>query len=282
MPGLILGTAQLVTDYGVTRSDSPPRSTVEATGFLHEAAAMGVRTLDTAPAYGHAEEVIGEVAGDFVIHTKVAKGIRSSESLRKSLQRLCTDIVDILYVHDIADFRTRPKEFDDELAECLQNGARRVGVSLYSPDEIDMVLQCTSIGVIQVPLNVLDRRFIPHLTRLRDAGVSVIVRSVFLQGALICSHDALPARVRHLAPSVREFQSRCTTANVNPLTACLAHITRLPTVEGVVVGAQSTEELRDIVGAWTACSEAELDIDFLEDFPLPDPASVDPRLWTNG
>lgn len=243
---------------------------------------MGVRTLDTAPSYGDAEEVIGEVAGEFVIHTKVAKGIRATESLNESLRRLGAETVDILYVHDIADFRTRPNEFDDELGECLQSGARRVGVSLYSPDEIDIVLECKSIRVVQVPLNVLDRRFIPHLTRVRDAGVSVIVRSVFLQGTLIHSHDSLPARVWHLAPYVREFQSRCTTANINPLTACLAYITRLPAIDGVVVGAQSTEELGGIVEAWTERSRADIDIDFLRNLPLPDPVSVDPRRWIKG
>jgi spore coat polysaccharide biosynthesis protein SpsF len=55
---MTLGTAQLGLEYGVAnRTGKPNRET--AAGMVRDAIAHGVTTLDTARAYGDAEEVLG-------------------------------------------------------------------------------------------------------------------------------------------------------------------------------------------------------------------------------
>jgi len=279
VPGLILGTAQLVTDYGVTRGDAPVRSDVEAQQFLSQVWSAGVRVLDTAPAYGRAEEVIGTVSERFSIHTKIERGVVAPESLRSSLRRLNIDSVDVLYIHDIDEFRSRPSELDHELHECLGSGARRAGVSVYEPDEIDLALMSSSVGVVQLPLNVLDRRFVGSVQRLTESGVSCVVRSVFLQGTLLCEPDRLPQKVRHLDSFVREFRNRCNDLGVSPLVGSLAFVAQIENVAGVIVGAQTYGEFQGIVEAWVQAVDLPDVGRSLGEIAVPSGHGVDPRGW---
>ena len=59
-PEFVLGTAQLGSDYGIggRRSDAPHAEAPSV--FLAAAHDLGVEVLDTAPAYGRAETLIGE------------------------------------------------------------------------------------------------------------------------------------------------------------------------------------------------------------------------------
>lgn len=274
---LILGTAQLATDYGVTRGSQPVKSRIEATEFLQFAQAEGIEDVDTAPAYGDAEFIIGETPISFRLHTKVEKGFRCVDSLLRSQARLKSKHIDVLYVHDVDEFRRRPREIDSELEVCLDHGVARVGVSLYSPDEIELILQCRNVNVVQIPLNVLDQRFVPHIPRLVDAGVSCIARSVFLQGTLLQNFHELPQRVQHLSSPIQQFQNICQRDGISFLAGALGWVRSIRDVQGVIIGAQNTVELKSIIDAWNGEGlPTSLNPDQIE---LPDEVSVDPRKW---
>lgn len=278
-PKLILGTAQLVTDYGVTRPNVAVRTESSAIQFLKFARQLGISTLDTAPAYGSAEQVIGGSGLPFEIHTKVERGCTSLESLRKSLEVLEREEVDVLYIHDIDDFRARPKELDQELEECLDHGARRVGVSVYGLDEISLVVGCRNISVVQLPLSVLDRRFLGEIPRLLDAGISCIVRSVFLQGTLLGNRYTVPTKVAHLSPFLAQFAEACERNALTPLEACLGWVSSVSGIESVIVGALEEMELAEIVDTWGRVGIGVFDHERFDNLELPDGWAVDPRNW---
>ena len=60
---LILGTVQLGLNYGVNNSSGKP-SKEKAFDILNSAYDGGIRTLDTAEAYGNSQEVIGSFMKD--------------------------------------------------------------------------------------------------------------------------------------------------------------------------------------------------------------------------
>ena len=73
MQSVILGTAQWGLDYGVTNTAG--RLSDEAVREVADSAwALGIRTLDTAPAYGDAEERIPSLGHGFAVQTKVSIG----------------------------------------------------------------------------------------------------------------------------------------------------------------------------------------------------------------
>ena len=66
---------------------------------------------------------------------------------------------------------------------------KKIGCSIYSPDELNFILNSLDVDIIQAPLNLLDRRLIDSgwLSKLKSYGIEVHTRSSFLQGLLLMS-----------------------------------------------------------------------------------------------
>jgi aryl-alcohol dehydrogenase-like predicted oxidoreductase len=92
----------------------PLPSEAEAAQLLNAVVGMGINYVDTAPAYGLSEERIGRALGgrgDIVISTKVGELFENGESrydfygtgvrrsIRNSLARLQTDVLDMVFIH---------------------------------------------------------------------------------------------------------------------------------------------------------------------------------------
>ena len=70
---IILGTAQLGMNYGITNKNGKLNS-IESKKFLKKALSFGIKTLDTAQNYGDAENLIGQnksFCNQFQINTKI-------------------------------------------------------------------------------------------------------------------------------------------------------------------------------------------------------------------
>src|SRR5262245_14898208 len=132
----------------------------------------GINLIDTAPAYGqgHAEEVVGKALKQWgqrhrvVVATKVGlqwssngEVVRNSSrarieaEIRDSLRRLGTDYVDIYQVH-WPDPVVPIEETADALRRLYQAGyVRAIGVSNYSPAQMDVFRQVAPLHTAQPP-----------------------------------------------------------------------------------------------------------------------------------
>lgn len=115
LPPLIMGTATFNSQYNADPFALP------TTELVHRALSRGIRAFDTSPYYGPAEELLGRaLATDFVqinfprdsyrLLTKVGRVTGSSfdyspawvkHSVHRSLRRLHTDYLDVVYCHDV-------------------------------------------------------------------------------------------------------------------------------------------------------------------------------------
>lgn len=275
---LILGTAQLVSHYGITAPVGSERTRDIARSVLESAHQIGIPTLDTAPAYGDAESVIGEFGGGFNIHTKVLKGLDPSESLRLSLKHLQRSKVDLLYLHDVDQLRHGPDGTLSRLMNACKDLGCGVGVSIYEQADLSCVPDASHLDAVQVPLNVLDRRFTgAFITEQGGLGRRVYGRSLFLQGALLAPPSMLESRLPALAPFVVAFQERCAEVSISPLVGCLAWARSVSGIDGLIVGAQSVEELEEICTAWLEVPKAPSGI--FDDLEVPNVDLLDPRKW---
>lgn len=280
MSRLILGTAQLTQRYGAVGARRKVRDIAAAVRFLETAWELGIRAVDTAPAYGDAEEAIGASCIPFEVHSKLLAGSDPQDSVSSSLRRLRRDHLDLVYVHDVAHVAEGGSKLAETLARAKAAGASRTALSVYSPADI-LHLPPSTVEGLQIPLNVFDRRFEPLIIEsAQTPEVWIMARSVFLQGVLVADPSTLTGRPALLAPYIAAFQAACGAAGISPLTACLAWIRRLAGISGVLVGAQSTEELSQLVSAW---GEAGLHThrcvaDTVDD--LPPNNLCDPREWT--
>lgn len=279
MVELILGTARLTHAYGITAEGAPSPS--ESVGLLAAARELGVRTLDTAPAYGDAEVMIGIHASDLAVHTKVAHGTDPAASLAASLERLGRSEVDVLHLHD-PDAVLEPSGRSVAAAHALVGeGTRALGASVYTPAQFDAAVEDPRVTVVQAPLNVLDRRIgDDRLTTAVAAGTRVLARSVLLQGLLADPTGRGAGRVPALDAALAEFATVAALLDRTPEELALGWVRSRPGVSGVVVGVEGVGHLRRLAQVLAGPVLAPEELAVLTALPLPTGDAVDPRGWT--
>jgi aryl-alcohol dehydrogenase-like predicted oxidoreductase len=286
-----LGTAQLGLPYGVSNRDGQP-SEAEAAAILRCALAGGVRTIDTAPAYGEAEALLGRLlpantnvrvvtktpplAGEGVSRADCDAVRRSAE---RSLERLRRDRLDGLLLHHGAEL-ARPGGglLARRLTELREEGlAQRLGASVYTREELDAARARLDLDLVQLPLNAFDQRLLRDgtLAELHRAGVEVHVRSAFLQGLLLMEPGELPAGLAAAEAPLRRFDELRRSRELSRIEAALGPLRDLPEVDVVLVGTNSVGELEECLAAMHAGPGPGLE----EELAVEDPELIDPRRW---
>ncbi|MEO9576111.1 MAG: aldo/keto reductase [Tateyamaria sp.] len=279
MSKLALGTVQFGLDYGVSNpAGQTPAG--EVADLLAKAAAGGVEMLDTAPAYGTAETVLGAAGtSGFQVVSKLPKSTPAdavSKTLSQSLLALRREAVEGYIVHDPADLLGPDcaavwAALEDARAAGY---ARRIGASVSSPQDVDALMARYPLDLVQLPLNPIDARWQAQgtLTALAQAGVEVHARSVFLQGLLLMQNP--PPALRAWTPLLGAFQDWCAQRGKTPAQACLGHVLAQPGIAKAVIGVTNRQEL----------SQA---LDIVPDpEPVPehlrcvDPDLLNPARWT--
>lgn len=148
----------------------------EAIATIHAALDEGINLIDTAPVYGfgRSEELVGKaLAGgrrdQALIATKVGLDWGSGKILRKSsparlrqeledsLRRLQTDVIDIYQVH-WPDEATPFEDTAATLEDFRREGKiRTIGVSNFSPAQMDRFRNKAPLATIQPPYNLFER-----------------------------------------------------------------------------------------------------------------------------
>ena len=266
-PHLVLGTAQLGLGYGVANQTGMP-SESEAITLLHTAIRAGIDHIDTARAYGDSERRIGLALADpallpVTIVTKLdplaALRENGSEedtlaavtaSLAASRQALGRDRLDTVLLHRAAH-RTQwgGVVWRTLLGERDAGRIDAVGVSVQSPSEGLAALDDRQVGHIQLPFNLLDRRW-------HDAGVidvlrhrpdiTVHVRSVFLQGLLTGNAIRWPAVPGvEFAVVLQQLKVLAASLGRSGLTdLCLAYVRGQAWIDGIVIGVETVDQVK--------------------------------------
>ena len=259
MNKLALGTVQFGLPYGIA-NQSGQVSREEATQILSLARGSGIDTLDTAIAYGDSEACLGEVGNNgFKVVTKLPDmpdgvadiGVWVDQQIHDSFRRLKVDSVYGLLLHrspQLLGVRGRPMVQALERLKA-EGVVRKIGVSIYNPQELDAVTHACAIDLVQAPLNLIDRRLLTSgwLRRLHDQGVEIHARSAFLQGLLLLPRAAIPAKFERWAHIWDAWHESLTRYNLTATAACLQFPMSLPEVDRVVVGVDSAAQLRELI-----------------------------------
>lgn len=264
MPGinrLALGTAQFGMAYGVANRAGQVSRDVAA-GMLDYAWSRGVDTLDTAMVYGDSESRLGEIGvSRWRVISKLptmpagTKDVSAwvTESVRNSLARLRLPALYGVLLHHSADLLddAGPAIYEALLKLKEYGCISRIGVSIYDPEELDVLCDRYKLDLVQAPLNIVDRRIASSgwLRKLKELGVEVHARSIFLQGLLLMGPSERPAAFGKWERLWREWHSWLTEQQVSSLTACLSFVMSHPDIDRVVVGSDTKQQLVEIVEA---------------------------------
>lgn len=274
---LILGTAQLAGHYGIMATEG----TSEARGaaILDAARRLGVRTVDTAPTYSGAEEMIGALGVGFSVHTKLPPDEDPAVAVLASLRRLRRDQVELLYLHDPDVVLDTDDPRLAEAAALVGDEVAALGASVYTRTQFLAAVADPRITVVQAPMNVLDRGIADADLRLAArSGTEVISRSALLQGLLGEPIRAM-GRVQSLDEALAAFHAVCRRVGRSPIELAIGWVRSRPAVAGVVLGAETAEQLEELVQAFNARPLPADVVALLDSLPLPPKRAVDPRTW---
>jgi aryl-alcohol dehydrogenase-like predicted oxidoreductase len=288
-----LGTVQLGLDYGIS-NDGGKVTKGEAGAIIADALRAGVDLFDTAPRYGDSELVVGELLPHrsgvkLVTKTPQFDGPRRScndagllvRTLNDSLTRLRVPAAYGLMIHRAEDMLAEGGEYLFEAMQELKSEGlvSKIGVSVYSADQIDRLLHRYSLDLVQLPLSVLDQRLVAsgHLRELHSRGVEIHARSVFLQGLLLMKPDLIPRDLAATKPKIAAFNEWCEAHGLLPVQGALAFIRQIDQVDYVIVGVTSASELKELIAGFEVALGENADF---APFACADERVLNPVHWT--
>jgi len=282
---LALGTVQFGLDYGIKN----PRGRVpenEVAAILQLAATSGVRMMDTSSAYGSAEEVLGRVlAGGrecFDLVSKLAKGaVEGIDSqIELTFRRLGVERLYGYLCHHF-DFHLAHPVVWERLRRLKDEGrVRKIGFSLYHPAELRALFdQGVAPDIIQVPYSVLDRRFEPLLAECGRRGIEVHIRSIFLQGLLLCAPEAVPVHFQPLRNRIAKLRDAAEAAGVTSAQLLLVWTCQRPGISRVVVGVDSLADLELNLAAADLAGRVRPHLAALDEMSEADERLILPTHW---
>jgi len=282
---LALGTVQFGLPYGIA-NQSGQVSRVVANAMLQLAFANGIDTLDTAIAYGDSETCLGELGTQgFRVVTKlpalpdncadVSTWVQQQVSM--SLSRLSVGNVYGLLLHRSEQLLgSNGLELYQALQALKDNGqVQKIGISIYSPTELDALIPRYRFDLVQAPFNLVDQRLYRTgwIRRLKDEDVEIHTRSAFLQGLLLMSQADMPDKFSAWSGLWHTWYRWMLKKKVSAVQACLAFPLSFPEIDQVVVGADSASQLAQIVSAANKLLQAGLPDIHCNDENLINPAN---------
>ena len=188
LPVVGIGTARR---YDVALGDDSQMDVLrETVRVFHE---LGGTLIDTAPSYGNAEIVVGDVVDglglrdELFFATKVRKEGREAgrTEIADSFERLRTDWIDLIQVHNLVDVDTQLETLRDLKAA---GQVRYVGITTSSRRQHEAfadVMRRETLDFIQVDYSLSNREAADVILPLAaDRGIAVLVNLPYGRGRL--------------------------------------------------------------------------------------------------
>ena len=293
---LVLGTAQLGIDYGIANIIGKP-DYFQAKSIIQKAWEKGIREYDTAQGYGESEKVLGNalrslgISSEVRVITKLDPNIEHldkaalEQAVRGSLTHLNIPILYGLMLHREEYLELWQKGLGEILQDFVLKGlTEHVGVSIYSPEKAMFALETEGISIVQIPSNILDRRF-------ERAGVfekaerkrkQIYVRSVFLQGLAVMRIEELPRHMEFAASVLRRIDSLCNDAGLTRQALSLGYVKEAYPNAKIIFGAESHEQVEENMVYWNESLPVDMVDRVKETFDNVEERILNPVFWKRG
>lgn len=241
LPVIGIGTARRYEAVTTEAERAPLRE------VLRQFKEMGGRVVDTAPSYGTAETVVGDLVAELKIRESLfiatKLGVRGGdagiEQLEQSFKRLRTPTIDLIAVHNLQDTQTQLRT----LRQWKQAGRiRYVGITTSferQHPEFEQTMRAEALDFIQVDYALDNRKADQRILPLAaDRGIGAMINLPFGRGRLFTAVQG-----KSLPPWAVEFD--CSSWAQFFLKYIVSH----PAVTCALPGTAKVEYLVDNLGA---------------------------------
>ena len=126
-----------------------------------------------------------------------------------------------------------------------------IGISIYSPIELDQLFEKFDFDfdIVQAPMNIFDRSLeeTGWSETLAQKKIKIHARSVFLQGLLLLSPARRPKIFSEWDNEFESYDEWLANQGLNALEATLNHVYSKKSVDRVIVGVESVQQLNQVL-----------------------------------
>ncbi len=285
----ILGTVQFGLNYGINNNEGKP-SKEKIKEILDYAFLNNVSLLDTAEAYGDSQSRIGEYIKDsgnkFEVVTKFSP---SRKDLPKNLyERIVANLntlnLNYLYgylFHSFSDYEEYFPLFEEDISRLKKEGKiLKFGVSVYNNEEINEVLKNDLIEIIQLPFNILDNSNLrgKSLELMKQKGIEVHTRSVFLQGLFFKNPETLTGNISELKPQLNSIGDFSKKYNETVGSICLNYVVNQNLIDYVLIGVDNVSQLKQNLNSLDINNQNKI-LDSINTLKVKNTDLLNPSKW---
>lgn len=293
---LCLGTVQFGMDYGIQGAHQQSYEKIEE--IISYAINNGVYMFDTAATYGEAENVLGHYFSAhplkmdkirmvaklapqiFKNSDKEAWSRAAIESAKRTIDTLGIEMLDAYLFHDASYIYNY--DAVRALHQVKENGfAKRVGVSIYTPDEAMKALEYEEINAIQIPYNIFDQRLDKSgfFEKAIKQNIIVFARSTMLQGLALMESDKLPVHMQFASEYLKKFSNLCNKYAFTPIQAAVGYVEKHEGINFIVFGVDCLNQLKEYINVQNTQIPESMIEEIHHTFANVEERLVNPTLW---
>jgi len=292
---LTLGTAQFGLEYGINNITGKPNfhKSIEMLEFAY---LNGIRSIDTAAAYGDSETLIGNWIeiykhNDLYITTKIPSISNANilkddisdyieEQVYSSFERLKVKKLDNIMVHDYSDLVHYGEIIVKVLTKLKDKGyVKNIGCSIYDLESIDIFSRYT-FDTIQFPASIFNQSILEsdQLIKLKEKNVKTFVRSIFVQGLVFMNPIKLPKDLAGIKDYLMQLIEISCNYKLTISEIAISYLLNHESIDSIVFGVDSINQLKEII---EIKGKSSVDREVIKDkFSNIPKELVDPRKWS--
>lgn len=244
---IVLGTAQFGMNYGISNKIGKINQK-EISKILNFASTNKIRYLDTAASYKKSELEIGNFCKTnnirFKIITKYSLKKNVEDQFLNSIRNIGSQ-PEIVMAHSVNDYLNI--EFHRAVNKLKKNyKIKKIGVSLYNPDELKLVLSYKRPDIVQFPVNILDQRFVNKKIYkiLKKNSIEIHARSVFLQGFFFLKNSVVKKNFPEAIYMLNKLREIANYDNLSISQLSLLWVYSQDFIDKIIIGVDSLQHLK--------------------------------------
>lgn len=253
---LVLGAVQFGKKYGLVNGKKIDSSELKKIEKL--VLKSNIKFIDTSINYGDSEKIIGNSnLNKLNVITKIKlpnKNIKIEQWLEKkinlSLKRLRINRIYGILIHDYRDLLgAKGKKYLESLYNFKKKKIiKKIGISIYSPNDLKKIWRFWKPEIVQVPFNILDQRIqnTGWIHTLKKSRVLIFARSCFLQGLLLSNYRS-NKKFKKFYKILDDFFIWCEFRGISRLQACIDFIKMRKKIDYLIVGFNSYSQFNEIL-----------------------------------
>ena len=156
---------------------------------------------------------------------------------------------------------------------------QKIGISIYDKKSINKIKYFDCVDIIQLPINLIDRKFIKKRTInfFKKNKIKIQARSIFLQGLLLDNVSNLKSNKFKRNLTLIKFDEWVKKNKTTSLKACVAFIKNLNYLDSFVIGAENCSQVREIIHLL----KSKKKYNYPKNIYTSDKKITDPITWVN-